>query len=351
MGAKRQPHREIHVFISLFVENSLKFRNMVVENDGVFGRSAISACGICECGALSHKQRGTKEVVAVEDVNKKNIEWNAVDKNWYPNWRNKAEYEGYGKWSDRRWAWEFLRRNPDYRALCDEIVRTAGPLQRAAFASLKSRAKAEKFGRIDLKNYKSSYGNDDQKVHWIAEAATPADWDSQQKVQNEPWSIDETASVRKVELVFDINEVLVAGAAVLDAFLHQARHHLTESLNQYKAELSSARRRQEPEKIKKRRGGLPRGDERRLLLLRTYDATELEGLKGPKVIDVLYAHVKGDQTDPEGPRTAKLKRYSACLDDARQIVSGRYREFVPQDILRNNSPKPADQASKGSATD
>lgn len=32
-----------------------------------------------------------------------------------------AEYEGHQSWSPRRWAWEFLRRNPNFIKDCDEV--------------------------------------------------------------------------------------------------------------------------------------------------------------------------------------------------------------------------------------
>ena len=32
-------------------------------------------------------------------------------------------YKGHEKWSYRRWAWEFLRRNEDFIAACDALNR------------------------------------------------------------------------------------------------------------------------------------------------------------------------------------------------------------------------------------
>jgi Family of unknown function (DUF6499) len=93
--------------------------------------SATSVCYIREYGARSRKQRGTKEAVAVTGANKNNLEWGESvappDRTWYPNWRTAAEYEGYKDWSNRRWAWEFLRRNRSYRELCDKLRRSIGP--------------------------------------------------------------------------------------------------------------------------------------------------------------------------------------------------------------------------------
>lgn len=39
----------------------------------------------------------------------------------FPNGMSKADYSGYEKWSKRRWAWEFLCRNENFRKACDEL--------------------------------------------------------------------------------------------------------------------------------------------------------------------------------------------------------------------------------------
>ncbi|MFA5593272.1 MAG: DUF6499 domain-containing protein [Micavibrio sp.] len=34
---------------------------------------------------------------------------------WLPDWRDKSQYPDPRSTSNKQWAWEFLRRNPDYQ--------------------------------------------------------------------------------------------------------------------------------------------------------------------------------------------------------------------------------------------
>lgn len=56
-------------------------------------------------------------------------------------------YKGHEKWSYRRWAWEFLRRNEDFIAACDALNRNE-----------KTEIEiAEEFHLADFKHYKKPY--------------------------------------------------------------------------------------------------------------------------------------------------------------------------------------------------
>jgi hypothetical protein len=39
----------------------------------------------------------------------------------FPDGMSPADYAGYEGWSDRRWAWEYLRRNKNFRTACDKL--------------------------------------------------------------------------------------------------------------------------------------------------------------------------------------------------------------------------------------
>jgi hypothetical protein len=41
---------------------------------------------------------------------------------WLPNWREPSEYPDAKKTTARQWAWEFLRRNPEYQRLWEQVA-------------------------------------------------------------------------------------------------------------------------------------------------------------------------------------------------------------------------------------
>jgi len=45
---------------------------------------------------------------------------------WLPNWEDETKYPDPKKATGRVWAWEFLRRNPQYQQLWPKWLRDAG---------------------------------------------------------------------------------------------------------------------------------------------------------------------------------------------------------------------------------
>lgn len=87
----------------------------------------------------------------------------AKPKRPWPSGEDLAEYKGHERWSLRRWAWEFLRRNEDFRTRCDEV--DAGDIKA-------QRKIAEDFGLREFKHYEERYGKGDTRtrfrVNWIS---------------------------------------------------------------------------------------------------------------------------------------------------------------------------------------
>jgi len=48
---------------------------------------------------------------------------------WLPDWRDASRYPPVEGTSGTRWAWEFLRRNPDYQKAYLELSRSPPPLR------------------------------------------------------------------------------------------------------------------------------------------------------------------------------------------------------------------------------
>lgn len=56
-----------------------------------------------------------------------------------------TKYNDHETWTNKRWAWEFLRRNDDFKLACDALAEGATPGAKRAVAS--------KFGLAEFKHY------------------------------------------------------------------------------------------------------------------------------------------------------------------------------------------------------
>ncbi|WP_139019428.1 transcriptional regulator domain-containing protein [Acidovorax sp. NO-1] len=61
-------------------------------------------------------------------------------------------YKNNQKWSPRRWAWEFLKRNPEYIELCDDARNLTGDAKAAAEFAIANKFQLKKF-----KDYTENY--------------------------------------------------------------------------------------------------------------------------------------------------------------------------------------------------
>jgi hypothetical protein len=66
---------------------------------------------------------------------------------------NMAVYKGHEKWSHRRWAWEFLQRNDNFRKKCDAAESTNRRNRKEI---------ALEFGLLNFKHYKEHYLDGDK---------------------------------------------------------------------------------------------------------------------------------------------------------------------------------------------
>lgn len=69
----------------------------------------------------------------------------------FPTGLNIRDYPGGKVWSKRRWAWEFLRRNPDFQKLCHEV--DDGQI---SLKEIQPKL-AESFGLLKFKHYRDNY--------------------------------------------------------------------------------------------------------------------------------------------------------------------------------------------------
>lgn len=62
-----------------------------------------------------------------------------------------SEYPQSNKWTNRRWAWEFLTRNPKFREFCEGITEKQPPAKEVTQTSL------TEFGLLKFKDYREPY--------------------------------------------------------------------------------------------------------------------------------------------------------------------------------------------------
>lgn len=67
-----------------------------------------------------------------------------------PNGVDQERYKNCDKWSYRRWAWEFLRRNPKFIAACNQ-VRVKGDAEKQQVA--------DEYGLVKFKDYREAYSS------------------------------------------------------------------------------------------------------------------------------------------------------------------------------------------------
>lgn len=69
----------------------------------------------------------------------------------FPTGLNVGDYRGVTSWSNRRWAWEFLRRNPQFQKFCHDV--DSGQLPQK---EVKTKL-AESFCLLKFKHYRDNY--------------------------------------------------------------------------------------------------------------------------------------------------------------------------------------------------
>lgn len=256
-----------------------------------------------------------------------------------PNWRDASSYPPErNTWSYRAWAWEFLRRNPDYWIESNSIdlqpdwlaAFEAGEAAREwSSARMKDlsrgRELARRFGRCELKSCWEAYRKeeDDERL-WLSETVEQAS--SWRPPRDE---IRMELEQGQVAIIFDLNRCIESGRSAMTSMLGHAKEILGRELAAYE-ESQSEERRSKVNRI--RRNKL-------FLWLRLYDAEYSRADRG-EMAEILYAdRLKGPATDQQYRMTEVRKRISADLNRAREMVQSGYLGLVPLDSLQERSPR------------
>lgn len=187
-------------------------------------------------------------------------------------------YKGHEKWSYRRWAWEFLRRNKDFIKACEALDRKEGTEEEIA----------EKFHLLDFKHYRMTYKskNNPSPKFIVRTIKTRANLTTKE-FKGKPTKM----SSGQVWLRFDLNhEFIVHGS--LDAQLRVAKNSLNLALKEYAETI----KKQRPIKKKPERSQL-------INLLRRLDAIAATNPKW-KGLAALYPEKFKDKDSDERSKIA-----------------------------------------------
>ncbi|NPT36310.1 transcriptional regulator domain-containing protein [Paraburkholderia xenovorans] len=145
----------------------------------------------------------------------------------FPNGLNKCEYDGWENWGRQRWAWEFLRRNPNFRTECKSLPTTKE--ERIAH----KRKIRETFGLRRFKDYREAYA-EGKAVEFLALATSPSP-----ESRTSPWS--RKLYDDEVCIVFTLLPSLL-GSHALDFQMEEARRIVERRAQALRKKLSIERK-------------------------------------------------------------------------------------------------------------
>ena len=241
-----------------------------------------------------------------------------TEKATFTDWRDGSLYEDREEWSNRRWAWEFLRRNKKYQEVCKGIK---GPSQ-----AVRAKAAAE-FGRCNLKMPYNSYNErEDNEKLWLSETVLRMKaydkHDTEEQVATFPLQPGEVC------MVFNLKHAENGGPAAVVTQIEYAKRFLLEEVKDAKYSSIGIK----PTITKKPQRELwPK-------LLRLYDAKVHDNASVDEIIDILYLSKadKGKRLSPQ-EKIPFRKTISEHLKKAKDMVEFRYLSLIPLDYNKDSA--------------
>lgn len=133
-----------------------------------------------------------------------------------PDGTDVARYKGHTTWGSKRWAWELLRRHPDFIDECRKLPKAdKGPPSERDFRRLERlRAQlAQKFGLKRFKDYRESYGKGTGRPRFVS--IEVSHWVNR---DGDPGQREVKASLLKGQLLvrFDLRQTLSSKRALAE---------------------------------------------------------------------------------------------------------------------------------------
>lgn len=223
--------------------------------------------------------------------------------------------------SYRQYAWEFLRRNPNFQIESTNAFDLGSDREREKVAA--------KYGLRDLVSHLHDYEPGKPELVWLAETICEPPIVHQ---KGRP-SVVHQLRQGEVAIVFDLDATVSSGPAAIDAFLWFARGLLVDERARYISSL--------PAETRNIRAKTPRIRKSKLFTwLRAYDGVEHMGVPQKEVARVLYpADFVPAQYTQKTRELAAQKRVSDDLKRARSLVDNEYLALVPLDYLQDKSKR------------
>jgi hypothetical protein len=239
-----------------------------------------------------------------------------------PNWDDADSYGFDPKaLSYREYAWQFLRRNPDFQNASKAALELGSEREQQKVAT--------KYGLRDLVSHLHGYELGKPELVWLAETICEPPILPQKGRPNPVHQLRQG----EVAIVFDLDATVGTGPAAIDAFLWNARNLLMEERGRYIATLSASERTIRAKTPSIRKSKL-------FTWLRTYDAVEHMGVAQKEVARVLYpADFEPAEYTQKTKELAAQKRVSDDLKRAKSLVENEYLALVPLDYLQDKSKR------------
>lgn len=240
-----------------------------------------------------------------------------------PDWKDAKSYGFDPKtFSYRQYAWEFLRRNPDFQNESRRALASGSNREREQVAT--------KYGLRDLVSDLHVYELGKPELVWLAEVLCEPPIVHKKNRTN----FIQTQRPGEVALIFDLDATVTSGPAAIDAFLWDARRTLMEERTRFIATLPG-------DEARVVRVKSPRIRKSKLFAwLRTYDAVEDTGVSQKEIAKVLYREdFVPDKFTKKTKELAAQKRVSDDRKRAMSLVTNEYLALVPLDYLQDKSKR------------
>jgi hypothetical protein len=230
---------------------------------------------------------------------------------------NVEDYKGYEKWTFKRWAWEFLRRNADFARRC----RTAG------VDSTGQQAVADEFGLKRFKDFREGYGTGGKPRFSDAAVASWSWMQDQRRVRRIPIERGQVA------IRFDLSAT-TQDIAALAAQLRNAKSILAKRQRAYLLEIAAP----EP----KARKNKPMYFLQSLRLLDLMDHGAKHGIADAQAWMIVHHDVTLDDAR-SAPDPLASQEVAKPRELAREMAATGYRHLAN----REGRPNPKGFVSKG----
>lgn len=236
-----------------------------------------------------------------------------------PDWRAADAYIGSAQWTGRRWAWEFLRRNPEYQAVSEKSVPTL----------------AARFGVVRMKSYQEEY--------------TP------EMEHGGFWSVEHVGVIRpglnrstktledsELALVFDLDHINKMGQGAIHVMLAACKRTLEKELLRVTIGGPARGPMIRERFVRPGRPGVKGVRHFRLLhLLRLLDATQKKA-SDEEIITLLYLQYRNVLTCGLGASHESAMARDKVSEDkktATLLMESGYLELIPRDYIQDRRIK------------